>query len=41
MWFAGLFPDLLKEHGIGKRVDVRCGFSKNFLEGNIKEAHTS
>jgi len=28
IWFAKPFPELVKDHGISKRVDLRCGFSK-------------
>ena len=26
--FSTIFPDLMREHGANKKVDVRCGFSK-------------
>ena len=39
--FARFFPDLLKEHGINKRLDIRCGFNKKFLTGHLQEKHTS
>jgi hypothetical protein len=41
LWFSRLFPDITKEHGINKKLDVRCGFSKSFLSGKIKDTHTS
>lgn len=31
----------MKEHGANKRLDVRCGFSKQFLQGKLDEKHTS
>jgi hypothetical protein len=30
-WFAKILPDITKEYGYNKRVDVKCGFSKEFL----------
>jgi hypothetical protein len=30
-----MFPDLLKTYGMNKRLDVRCGLSKGFLEGKL------
>lgn len=30
-WFAKILPEIVKEHGYNKRVDVKCGFSKQFL----------
>jgi len=41
VWFAKVFPELIKEHGLSKRVDIRCGFSKQFLTGKLTEKHTS
>jgi hypothetical protein len=40
-WFAKVFPDIVTEHGAGKQVDIRCGFSKKFLNGKLTETHTS
>jgi hypothetical protein len=40
-WFARIFPEIVKEHGANKRIDVRCGFSKQFLQGKLAEKHTS
>jgi hypothetical protein len=31
-----IFPDLKNEVGNNKRLDIRCGFSKNFLEGKLE-----
>ena len=38
---AKVFPDLIADHGMGKAIDVRCGFSKSFLTGKLNERHTS
>lgn len=32
-----MFPDMLKEYGHGKLVDLRCGFSKTFLSEKFKD----
>lgn len=31
-WFARILPEVIQEHGMNKRLDVRCGFSKEFLK---------
>ena len=41
MWFSKAFPELVQEHGQMKRVDVRCGFSKQCLKGKIEDTHMS
>ena len=41
MWFARPFPEVVQEHGLAKRVDLRCGFSKQFLQGKMQENHVS
>ena len=41
LWFSKAFPELVQEHGQMKRVDVRCGFSKQFLKGKIEDTHMS
>ena len=30
-WFARALPEITKEHGMNKRLDIKCGFSKQFL----------
>ena len=36
-----MFPEIVQEHGEDKRLDIKCGFSKNFLTGKLNEHHTS
>ena len=41
-WFSRILPDIIKEHGMNKRLDVRCGFSKEFLQqGQLNDKHTA
>jgi hypothetical protein len=40
-WFARALPEVTKEHGLNKRIDVKCGFSKQFLKGKLEDHHTS
>jgi hypothetical protein len=40
-WFARPFPELVQEYGPLRRIDLRCGFSKQFLHGKLTDAHTS
>ena len=35
--FAPIFPGLKEEMGPMKKIDIRCGFSKQFLNGKIDE----
>lgn len=28
LWFARVFPELVVEHGLTKKLDIRCGTSK-------------
>ncbi len=39
--FSRFFPSLQQEHGLNRRLDIRCGFSKQFLNGKLTEKHTS
>ena len=41
IYFAKVFPDIVAEGGLDKRLDIRCGFSKQFLSGKLNEKHTS
>jgi len=34
-------PELVKEVGHGKKIDFRCGFSKQFLDGKVDDTHIS
>jgi len=34
-------PDILKEFEPGKQVDIRCGFSKNFMQGKLDNLKVS
>ena len=34
--FMYLFPELKSRYGFHKKVDLRCGFSKEFLYGKLK-----
>lgn len=40
-WFGKIFPELTGEFGQNKRLDVRCGFSKEFLKNKLMDKHTS
>ena len=40
-WFGKIFPELTGEFGHNKRLDVRCGFSKQFLQNKLADKHTS
>lgn len=40
-WFGKVLPDITKEFGQNKRLDVKCGFSKQFLQGKLADKHTS
>ncbi len=40
-WFGKIFPDIINEFGHNKRLDVKCGFSKQFLQGKLADKHTS
>jgi hypothetical protein len=40
-WFARIIPEITKEHGNNKRIDIKCGFSKQFLQGKLEDKHTS
>ncbi len=35
--FSYFLPDLLKEFPHGRLLDIRCGLSKNFLQGKFDE----
>lgn len=39
--FAPIFPGLKEEMGPMKKIDIRCGFSKQFLNGKIDEINIS
>ena len=39
--FSYFLPDLLKEFPHGKLLDVRCGLSKNFLQGKFEDLEDS
>lgn len=39
--FAPVFPQLQREVGFNKRVDIRCGFSKQFMDGKLDDTHIS
>lgn len=39
--FAPLFPKMQSEIGLGKRIDFRCGFNKQFMNGKVEDAHIS
>lgn len=34
-------PELAKEVGDGRKVDLKCGFSKDFLDGKLDDTHIS
>ena len=36
-----LLPEIVEEFQPSKRVDVRCGFSKEFLDGHLNEMYVS
>ena len=36
-----IFPQLAKEVGDGRKVDLKCGFSKDFLDGKLDDTHIS
>jgi hypothetical protein len=40
-WFGKIFPEIVTEFGHNKRLDVKCGFSKQFLQGKLADKHTS
>jgi hypothetical protein len=40
VWFARAFPNMAID-GMSKRLDIKCGFSKQFLTGKLNEKHTS
>jgi hypothetical protein len=39
--FAPVFPQLQREVGFNKRVDFRCGFSKQFMDDKLDDTHIS
>ena len=41
IYFAKIFPDLSLEFGVNRMLDIRCGFSKAFLNEHLTEKHTS
>jgi len=41
MWFGRILPELVQEFGPSRKLDVKCGFSKQFLKGRLDEQHTS
>ncbi len=40
-FFNPIFPGISKEHGMQKKIDIKCGFSKSFLDGNVDEINIS
>lgn len=39
--FAPLFPNMQRDIGLGKRIDFRCGFNKQFMNGKVEDDHIS
>lgn len=39
--FSPAFPQLAREIGHNKRIDIRCGFSKQFMTGKLDDTYIS
>jgi hypothetical protein len=39
--FSPFIPNIVEENGSMKKLDIKCGFSKQFLDGKIDEINVS